>query len=117
MKKSDLRTGHIVTLRSGDEYIVVINCNSKIECGDFLINAATNSWDSLDCYMEDLTYRIGEGYMEERIPLWDIVKVELPNHPYAVQNMEFERLEREVLWERNKEQELDEKEEAHEQQR
>jgi len=109
MKKSELRTGHVVTLRNGKEYVVMLNCAFETGCGDFLVNANIGSWDELDCYTEDLMCSYIEGDDGEvSYPEGDIVKVEMPYHPFAAQDTRY-RKARKVLWERDKEQELEEK--------
>ena len=78
IKKSDLRTGMKVTLRNGDNYIVLLNARHKYSNNkDILVgyhNYNICDWVVLDNYNEDLTYSNKE---RER---FDIVKVEECEH-------------------------------------
>ena len=81
MKKSNLRTGHVVTLRNGDSYMVFRNCmyhNAK----DIIVNK-NNSWFYLNDFNEDLTFNDEEAWCIKP-HIWDIVKVETTSHPYAL---------------------------------
>lgn len=76
MTKSDLRTGHVVTLRDGTKRMVYLNCAHNFVGFDenVLVDMENSIWNSLDYYNEDLTH----GMWESK----DIVKVELVDHPY-----------------------------------
>lgn len=98
MKKLDLRTGHIVTTREGNEYMVYLDIDTgytDFNDKDVLVGAELN-WNSLEYYNEDLTYH------DEREE-FDIVKVERGVHPYCLQDISHGKAKREILWEREKE--------------
>ena len=96
MKLSDLKTGMIVTLRNGDEYVVFRNCKNlyNFDSSDILVNAKLYSWHNLSKYTDDLCCCPNKE--------WDVVKVEIPYHPYSTMNIDYEREKREVFWEREK---------------
>lgn len=98
MEKSDLRTGHIVTTREGNEYMVYLDIDTEytdFNGKDVLVGTGV-SWNSLEYYNEDLTYH------DEREE-FDIVKVERGVHPYCLQDISHGKAKREILWEREKE--------------
>ena len=78
IKKSDLRTGMKVTLRNGDNYIVLLNARHiYTNDRDILVgyhNYNICDWLPLYGYKEDLTYS-NRGYNN-----FDIVKVEECEH-------------------------------------
>ena len=98
MKKSDLKTGYIATLRNGRNGVVFIGVDT-IERGqvDCIVNESTNSWNDLSNFNDDLTHK--------RFSELDIMKVEKPYHPYCLQNLNirysFASKTRELLWERD----------------
>lgn len=94
MKLSDLKTGMIVTLRDGLEYVVFRNCKNLFhyDSSDILVNSKTCSWHNLSKYTDDLCCCTDKE--------WDIVKVEIPCHPYCNMNIDYEREKRKVFWER-----------------
>jgi len=83
MKKSDLKTGMIVTLRNGDEHMVFMDsasiyCDNYRFSNDVIVNLnRMGSWEELPQYDDDLKI-IDEGRSD-----FDIVKVEKVDHPYA----------------------------------
>ena len=101
MKKSELKTGMIVTIRDGIEYVVFKDFDyeklnvltpERYEEG-CICNEKRNLWTGLCYYAEDLTYCgsiSGNGC--------DIMKVEMPNHPFGFMNLDRE--ERRLLWKR-----------------
>ena len=94
MKKSDLKTGYIVTTRSGREYVVYLDVDtSYTDDKDVLVCANTYNWYTLRNFNEDLTHKFDS--------ISDIMKVEKPYHPYCFQNMGYENCKRELLWERD----------------
>ena len=107
MKKSDLKTGMIVTTREGYEYVVLLGTTSvytgKESC-DILLNINPKSylWNKLDYYNEDLIYDSTLARNEDKAKRNDIIKVELAPHPYAFALLDYEREDRKLLWERNK---------------
>lgn len=81
MNKFNLRTGHVVTLRNGETYMVFRNCmyhNGK----DVLVNKH-NSWFRLSDFKDDLTFDDNTAYSNYTRD-WDIMKVETTLHPYAL---------------------------------
>lgn len=77
MKKSDLRTGMKVTLRNGDNYIVLLNAKHKYSDNKNILVGCHNydscDWVILDNYNEDLTNN-------KENKSFDIVKVEECEH-------------------------------------
>ena len=70
MTKSELKTGYIVTLRNGNEYVVMLNANFVASYEkDFLVRE--HSFIHLAEYNEDLTH-FGES---DRYRNFDIIKV------------------------------------------
>lgn len=97
MKKSDLRTGHIVTTRNGSEYVVYqgVEIRGTIE-GKVLVGKKENkSWEPLDNYKEDLTHCF--------ISDFDIVKVEEAYSVFVLQDIDYMRDNRKTIWKREKE--------------
>lgn len=98
MKKSDLKTGYIVTQRNGSEKVVFLGIDT-IDRGqlDCIVNENTSNWQNLDTFNDDLTSKF--------ISYFDIMKVEKPFHPYCLQNLNrrysFASKTRELLWERD----------------
>lgn len=81
MNKFNLRTGHVVTLRNGETYMVFRNCmyhNGK----DVLVNKH-NSWFRLSDFKDDLTFDDSIACINYP-DKWDIMKVETTLHPYAL---------------------------------
>lgn len=91
MKKSDLRTGMLVTLRNESEYYVMLNTGSFISREkDILLKRYSKEemgWLSLEDYDDDLTHHTRPGDMfaafatPEDDAKWDIVKVSAANKP------------------------------------
>ena len=92
MTKSELKTGYIVTLRNGSEYIVMLDSVSDLYKCDIIVNSKLNVWDVLSVYNEDLT--------NKEFKALDIIKVEIPYHPLAFQNVSYKNEKRKLLWER-----------------
>ena len=106
IKKSDLRTGMKVTLRNGDNYIVLLNAKHKYSDNKNILVGYHNydccDWLILDRYNEDLTYN--DGKFDE----FDIVKVEECEHlghlftdklefsQQQIKEMTLEEIEREL---------------------
>lgn len=99
IKKSELKTGLIVTTRAGEEYMVFMNVKTGYTGDgkyDVIVNIRdSDRWNNLDSYDEDLTYH---GITSGRYAEWDIVKVEMYDHPCALLNKE--EFPRTLLWER-----------------
>lgn len=101
MKKSDLRTGMIVSLRNGESYYVMLNTGfTWHDQNDVLVHKVVyeTGWMPLCQYNEDLTYHddpdsILPSASEEEDRLWDIVQVDAcreavylfqPNHYHTI---------------------------------
>lgn len=91
MKKSDLHTGMLVTLRNGNEYYVTLNTGSFISRENNILlrryEDGRMGWLSLDNYADDLTLHnelndtfTGSSTPEEDAK-WDIMKVSAANKP------------------------------------
>ena len=93
MKKSDLKTGMIVTLRNGKQWMVYKNIQTQRNVDDVIVGIdGSDNWNLLYHYNEDLT---NKGY-----PDLDIVKVEEVTHPYAFVRLDYDADKRKVLWKR-----------------
>lgn len=103
MTKSDLKTGYIVTLRNGNDYVVILDSVSDLYKCDIIVNSKLNVWDVLSVYNEDLT--------NKEFKALDIIKVEIPYHPLAFQNVSYKNEKRKLLWERKEIDRLNNKEE------
>ena len=100
MKLSDLKTGMIVTWRNGVECVVMIDCecNTSIFGSALVVNAVGCHWMPLSDYGEDMKIKSGyEDELDDASEL-DIVKVEVPCHPYSFFNLEYEKEKRKLLW-------------------
>lgn len=100
MKKSDLKTGMIVTLRNWNEYVVFIDAQNTnmYDSGSVIVNASKFLWQRLKDFNEDMT-----NIREKK---WDIMKVELASHPYCYMNLNNGRENRKLLWEREEVKEM-----------
>lgn len=98
MKLSDLKTGMIVTIRRGDEFVVFkdfcLSDESKKTCQTGIIcNAHTRTWAELENFneeMECVNSILGKDF--------DIIKVEAVAHPYSFSVMDYEKEKRKTLW-------------------
>ena len=93
MKLSDFKTGMIVTLRNGDEYVVFKDISTLFTDEDAVI-CNGKSWERLGRYTNDMKHGFA-GFGKTH----DIVKVEVPYHPYSFFNLEHERGKRKIVWE------------------
>ena len=92
MKLSDLKTGMIVTLRNGDEYVVFTDFSELYtEATSIICNG--KSWINL-CYYSD-GMKCSSGCLGN---MHDIVKVEIPYHPYSIQKPSYEKDKRKILY-------------------
>lgn len=90
MKKADLKTGMRVTTKGGCKYIVFLNCRQNYNnAEDFIVNSKNSLWNKLSYYNEDLS----SAYAHD-----NIVKVEIPNHPYQIFQIDSEEFT--VIWTR-----------------
>ena len=92
MTKSDLRTGHIVTLRNGTRHIVYKDC--VLGYGDVIVNTHKQSWMRFSDYHEDMTCTDNDTE-------FDIMKVETPKTPYDY-NGNPDNITGLTLWQRTK---------------
>lgn len=95
MKLSELKTGMVVTTREGNEYIVYKDamCYLPSDSGTVFVNSKLHLWHKADeNFTEELTHK--NSYA------WDVIKVEVVNHPYCYMDLNYNRCERKVLWER-----------------
>ena len=82
MKKSDLRSGMLVTLRNSETYYVMLNTGLPGDQADVLIHKVGHDtgWMSLRCYDEDMTHHDDPDCIfpltHEEDRMWDIMKVE-----------------------------------------
>lgn len=74
MTKKDLRTGHIVTLRNGGQFMVFKNYHSQYNEPVDCIVSFHGTWTELKNYEEDLKNHCFHDL--------DIVKVSLISHPH-----------------------------------
>ena len=96
MTKSELKTGMIVTLANGKEYMVYkdvgyVGAETKDVCIEI---SSSPSWLKLDNYNEDMT-------MPSYSAL-DIIQVIKSPHPYALLIPNFEKERREIIWTKKK---------------
>lgn len=98
MQKKDLKTGMVVTLRNGMEYVVFRDIDAVYLNGvdedkkkEGVLVSINNNWEWLSFYKEDLSF--------SDLRSSDIIKVELPYHPYSYMNLGYCRNQRTILWE------------------
>ena len=96
MTKSELKTGMIVVLANGREYMVYKDVGYVgAETKDVAVEIPSNkSWLKLDNYNEDMT-------MPEYSAL-DIIQVIKSPHPYALLYPHYEKEKREIIWTKKK---------------
>lgn len=96
MTKSELKTGMIVTLADGKEYMVFKNAiHGFSNAADVIVATdGSTSWMDLNNYNEDMTQH---SYGD-----LNIVKVAQVDHPYAFIRPEYKRECRKVLWSKKK---------------
>lgn len=98
MTKSELRTGMIVTMRNGNEYVffkdfaVGDDYCMKNDNEGIIVNGQLPSWARIKNYNNDLKHNTYQDL--------DIVKVEIPSHPYAFTNIPYDKGYRKLMWER-----------------
>lgn len=97
MTKSELKTGMIVILASGKEYMVFKNaatCNSEQNC--IVATDGSSDWLCLKGYNDDLTHNI----KDENYRKFDIVQVLTVSHPYAYIRHDYDKGYRMTIWRR-----------------
>ena len=86
MKKSDLRSGMLVTLRNSETYYVMLNTGMLGSQADVLVHKVGHDtgWMSLRDYAEDMTHHDDPDAIFPNTPeedqMWDIMKVEATTH-------------------------------------
>lgn len=96
MTKSELKTGMIIVLANGREYMVYKDVGYVgAETKDVAVDTSSQlSWLKLDNYNEDMT-------MPQYSAL-DIIQVIKSPHPYALLYPHYEEEKREIIWSRKK---------------
>lgn len=96
MTLNDLKTGMIVTWRNGEKATVLrdtpkfgILLNTD---RNFLVRCSGDGWTTLSNYNDDFTNKF--------VDIYDIVKVEVPRHPYDCFNYNRYTFDSEVVWEK-----------------
>lgn len=91
MKKADLKTGMIVVLRDGKEFMVYKDVDTSWATGDILTAFdGSNNWISLDNYDENL--------IPHKMDL-DIIKIMKIAHPFGVFQENYPEVTREIIFE------------------
>jgi hypothetical protein len=99
MKKSDLKTGMLLTTREGEVGIVMLN-NTY---GEDALVFSENSWTGLSGFTEDLMWISSNETLENRIDFCktvDIIKVEAPDLPTGFISRKSKWGGLKILWER-----------------
>lgn len=100
MKKSDLRTGMIVTLRNGNEYVFFKNF---ITTSDYSMRTSA---DGVFVYGQKKMWMMVSDYNNELLmkergsSQFDVMKVEMVGHPYSFMDPTYEKNYRKLVWER-----------------
>ena len=98
--KADLKTGMIIVNRKGVEYVVIKGMEHGFDSTkDAFMNISKHTWDGLDFYTNDLLNN-------NDMPEMDIMEVYLAPHPYCIQDIDYERDKRKLLWKREEVKEL-----------
>lgn len=96
MKKSDLKTGMVATVRSGKEYVIFKNCAMLDYSTLVLVNTEARSWQTMDETFDENLLCVNDVLGHD----FDIVKIELPRHVYGLMDLNLCKKERILLWER-----------------
>lgn len=56
MTKAELKSGMVLTLRNGKEYMVFKDCKTTNYSGDFYVNVESSEWGNLNNFNDDLTH-------------------------------------------------------------
>lgn len=96
MTKSELKTGMIVVLANGKEYMVYKDVNTSYTVNEDIIVAMDGSsdWEFLSSYNEHMERN--NRHKKD----FDIVKVIRVSHPYAFIRLDYEKEKRKILWQR-----------------
>lgn len=93
MTLSDLKTGMIITLRNGVEYIVFSDTvDTSVSCDSEMIFTNGDVWCSANKYSENMKNKYSKNL--------DIIKVESPEFTLGFINLNHFRETRKTLWER-----------------
>lgn len=106
MTKDELKTGMIVTLRNGEEYVVfrdVCCAESDIYSKDVIIHwafgRARKGYNRLYDYTDNLL--MTDAFLtQEEMSEFDIMKVEMPLTIWSLRSQNVERDNRKLLWKR-----------------
>ena len=101
MKLSELKTGMIVTTREGKEYVVYRDfaCSMTDDAAKHYKNTdgvfvhGSEDWMPFSDYNKNMI-------CTDDFSSLDIMKVEMPSHPYGFADLDFERDCRTLLWAR-----------------
>lgn len=105
MTKSDLRTGMIVKLREGTEFVVfknaVVNlCEIIFEPQeDIIVNSNIGQWHYLSSYNSNLTF-VANSYDDCDCARFDIMEIYMSKDPLSLMNLSIRRNEWKLLWKR-----------------
>lgn len=107
MKKSDLKTGMLVVLDNGQEFIVykdTVHGYMQTECDVLVSPSELQTWRGMTRYSECLQHTCDQSY--------NIIKVYKLHHPYSFMGCyhgDYLNKDRILLWERKKESAQDKK--------
>lgn len=112
MTPNDLKTGMIVTLRNGTEGVVFRDCCSKLndfagrptrlfDYSNCIVDVKGDAWFMLKSYNPNFECNPG-GISSTHIREYDIIKIEKARHPFDFLDLERNRDQREVIWEKCK---------------
>lgn len=82
MKKDDLKTGMVLTMRNDDSFIVLLGCDGSVYEEDLLIcleDSAEFTAMPLHDYDETLVY-VGEGFQWDLNSEYDIVEISMAEY-------------------------------------
>ena len=100
MTKSELKTGMIVVLANGKEYMVFKNAHMSVRATKDCLVATdrTASWFTLNSYNEDLTFKC--EYRDHDGEKYNIVEVVEVFHPYSFIDPNMYKDKRTTIWRR-----------------
>lgn len=96
----DLRTGMLVVLRNGVKGVVIKDMVSSYTTESLIVNGKDQVWETLHTYNKDLTTIDRDDQYLDIMEVW-----QLP-HPYCMQDLEYKREDRKLLWKREEVKEL-----------
>ena len=92
MTKKDLRTGHIITLRNGTHFRVMLGGSCVCTNHDVAVKLDEEGWVDLTKFNEDLTAKD----KKEK----DIVKVEIGTYTHELATFKYSEIKKHKVWER-----------------